>query len=84
VVVGHVRLGDQRLEAVVGELVLAEGAGEEATLVLASLHVEDEGTLELGLGEDHRFLRGCFRAWPPARQYAPRPSTTAENVFDRM
>ena len=35
------------------ELVLAEGAGKEASLVLPPLQVDDECAFELGLGEDH-------------------------------
>ena len=35
------------------KLVLAEGAGKEASLVLAPLQLDDEGAFEPGLGEDH-------------------------------
>src|SRR5882762_1532712 len=52
-VVGDVRLRDHRLEAVLGELVLAKGAREEAAVVVPPLQIEDEGALQLGLGEDH-------------------------------
>src|SRR4051812_41277297 len=50
---GDVRLRDHRLEAVIGELALAERAGEEAAVVLAALDVDDEGAPEPGFGEDH-------------------------------
>ena len=46
-------LRDHGLQAVFGELVLAEHAREESAVVLAALEVDDEGTGELGLGEDH-------------------------------
>ena len=48
-----VRLGDDGVEPVVGELVLAERAGEESAVVLSRLDVDDERALQLGLGEDH-------------------------------
>src|SRR3989449_5765364 len=46
-------LGDEGLEPVLSELPLAEHACEEAPVVLAAIHVEDEGALELRLDEDH-------------------------------
>ena len=46
-------LGDHRLQPALRELLLAEGAGKEAALVLAPLELDDESALELGLGEDH-------------------------------
>ena len=42
-VVGDVRLRDDRLQPVLGELVLAERPREEAAVVLAPLEVDDEG-----------------------------------------
>ena len=57
---GDVGLGDQRLQAVLGELVLAEGAREEAAVVLPALDVDDEGALQLRLGEDH-WVNACGR-----------------------
>ena len=39
---GDVRLRDQGLEPVVGELVLAEGPREKAPVVLSPLEVDDE------------------------------------------
>ena len=47
-----VRLRDDRLQPVLGKLVLAEGAREEPAVVLPSLEVDDEGSLQLGLGEE--------------------------------
>ena len=53
VVEGDVRLGDHGLEAVIGELVLAERAGEVATRVLPPLQVDQERAGQCRLGEDH-------------------------------
>ena len=50
---GDVGLGDHRLQPVLRELVLAEGAGEEPAVVLPALEVDDERALQLRLGEDH-------------------------------
>src|SRR5437899_10941058 len=50
---GDVGLGDERLEPVHRELSLAEDPGEQAPVVFAAIHVEDEGALELRLDEDH-------------------------------
>jgi hypothetical protein len=55
-----VGLRDQRFQPVVGELPLAERAGEEAAVVLATLDVDDEGALELGFGEDHWVVAVCW------------------------
>ena len=52
----NVGLRDDRLQSVIGELLLAERAREETAIVLAALDVDDEGALELGFGEDH----GCL------------------------
>ncbi len=49
----EVRLGDDGLQPVLVELVLAERAGEEAAVVLSALEVDDERSRELGLLEDH-------------------------------
>src|SRR3989449_9874674 len=49
----NIGLGDERLEPVLSELSLAEDPGKEAPVVLAAIHVEDEGALELRLDEDH-------------------------------
>ena len=53
VVEGHVGLRDHRLQPVVLELVLAEGAGEEPARILAALDVDDERALQLGFRENH-------------------------------
>jgi hypothetical protein len=37
---------------VLGELVLAERAGEKAAVVLSALQVDDVGASKLGLGEE--------------------------------
>ena len=50
---GDAALGDDRLQTAFLELLLAEAAGEEASFVLAPFELDDEGALELGLGEDH-------------------------------
>src|SRR2546426_433769 len=75
-----VRLRNHGLEAVFGELPLTEGAGEKAALVLAPFHVDDEGTLQPGFGEDHglfpagkRPARETNRLTPPL---APRASAS--------
>jgi hypothetical protein len=47
-----VRLRDDRLQPVLGKLVLAEGAREEPPVVLPSLEIDDKGSLQLGLGEE--------------------------------
>ena len=62
-VVGDVRLRDHRVEAVLLELVLREGTGEEAPLVLQSLELDHEGAGQIGLLEDHRvrLLSTCWR-----------------------
>src|SRR2546426_9742916 len=49
----NIGLGDERLEPVLSELSLAEDPGEEAPVVLAAIHVADEGALELRLDADH-------------------------------
>ena len=56
---GDAGLGDDRLHAAVLEFPLTEGAGKEASLVLAPLKIDDEGAFEPGLGEDHV----ATRAW---------------------
>src|SRR5438094_2348400 len=80
-----VRLRDDGLEAVGGELLLTEGAREEAAVVLAPLHVDDEGALQPGLGEDHdlfppgpRPARGTKGLTPPP---APRASASRARGF---
>ena len=50
---GDVRLGDDRFEPVLLELVLAKRTGEEPAIVLFEIEVDDECALELGLREDH-------------------------------
>ena len=55
---GDVRLGDHRLEAVVGELVLAERAREVPTVVLTPLELDHERSGQRGLLEDHRARPG--------------------------
>ena len=46
-------LGDGGLQPVLTELILAEGACEETSLVVPAFEVDDEGAFELGLGEYH-------------------------------
>ena len=53
VIEGDVGLGDDRLQAMVGQLVLAESSGEIAARVLPALQVDEKGARELGFGEDH-------------------------------
>ena len=50
---GDVGLSDDRLESALDELPLAEDAGEEAPVILAAIHVENEGSLELRLEKHH-------------------------------
>ena len=50
---GEVRLGDDRLESVRLEFVLAKGAREEAPGVFPALEVDDECAPQLGFGKDH-------------------------------
>ena len=52
--VDRAALHDAHRCAVLGELQLAEGAGEESALVAVALHIDDVGSLESGGGEDHR------------------------------
>ena len=51
-IVGDVTLGDDRLQAVGLEFVLAECPGEIAARVLLAVEIDDKRTLELGLRED--------------------------------
>ena len=53
VVEGDVGLGQVRVEPVVGELLPAPGAGEEAALVGDRLRLDQVGPGDLGLGEAH-------------------------------
>src|ERR1700682_1176855 len=53
---GDVALRDHRLETVLGELLLTEGAREEPPVVVAPLEIEDEGAFELRFREDHALL----------------------------
>src|SRR5262249_38315605 len=96
---GDVALRDDGLEAMVLELVLTEGAAEEAAIVLALLDVDHERALELGLGEDHGngTSRGLVNsvqithlvAWNAsakpsgALHWMPRSRSTASNVSAR-
>ena len=50
---GDVGLGDPGLEPMVAELVLAEGAREEASLVRLAVEIDDEDVFKLCFGEDH-------------------------------
>jgi hypothetical protein len=71
-------LGDDGLETVRSELVLAERAGEESAGVLPPLEIDDESPFELGFRKDHgapesdwwkRISDGLSK--PPAIQLVP-------------
>src|SRR5438477_11513 len=55
IVEGDVGLRDQRLQSVLGELVLAKRPREEPSAVLARLDVDDECASELRFLKDHSF-----------------------------
>ena len=55
-ILGDAGLGNERLHAALFEFLSAKAAGKEASLVLASFQLDDEGAFELGLGEDHGAL----------------------------
>src|SRR5262249_54410042 len=73
-VVGKVRLGDQRLQALRLELVLAEGAGKEAPRILATLELDHERALELRLLEDHEVSFGSRASESRAYRQASVPA----------
>jgi hypothetical protein len=49
---GNIRLGDDRVESVLLELVLTKGPGEEATTILFDIEVDDERPVDSGFRED--------------------------------
>src|SRR4029453_4703333 len=53
----NVGLRDDRLQAVIGELALTEGPGEEPTTILAAIQIDEEGALQSAFREDHRSAR---------------------------
>ena len=50
---GNAGLGNDRLQAVLVKLPLAKAAGKKTSFVLPSFQLNDEGALELRLGENH-------------------------------
>jgi hypothetical protein len=55
-IVRDIGLGDERLQPVCLEFMLAESAGKEAPRIFPSLQVNDKSALELGFRENHRSL----------------------------
>jgi hypothetical protein len=53
-VVGGISLGDERLQPVRFELLLAERASKEAARILLAIEIDNDGALELGFREDHK------------------------------
>ena len=87
---GEVGLRDHRLEPVLLELVLAEGAGEEAAVVLLAIEVDHERPFELGLGEDHcappsagSSVDSRVMPAPPCGSRRPRRRTSATGTPSR-
>ena len=69
-------LGDDGLQPVLTELILAEGACEEASLVVPAFEVDDEGAFELGLGEYHIGLLGRKVSMPMPAFWSSRVAIT--------
>ena len=72
-----------------GELLLAEGPGEEAAVVAPLLQVDQVGARDGRLGEDHGFpsvgqpsrLNRCLSVrrrtnWSPSKSFLPKPCST--------
>src|SRR2546426_264002 len=72
VVEGQVALRHDRLQPVVGELVLTEGPREEPARVRARLELDDKRPFEVGLGEDHAATRLRQRSEESSRPDASR------------
>ena len=67
-VVGDISLGDERLQPVRFEFLLAERASKKAARILLAIEIDDKGAFQLGFRENHNQLRRILEVTSDKRE----------------